>query len=1632
MRFAGRLPLALALALALASALSATASTDAASGPADKAARGLDVFVHAPAEAAPGAALPVDVEALGFPTVVTLAPLAGAALEAGWDPESLGPNAATAPPSVRATADASGRARLLVPVPDGEERALRLLIGVRSGEHARTRSLEVRRVRPHDVGLFVPDPRVVPGGETSAWVMVTSASTGAPVGAVPVELELLEGGALRRAFSLVTDAAGTAMARVPIPRTEEPAWSWTLRARTAAPSQAGGQASLTLTPREETPGTPRLVLDWVEHSVKAGDEARWVVRVRDAVGAPLASLPVRTWIGPRGTKAPDDEKAWEKASTLGRTNAAGELEGVTKAPTLVARGAGTTLELVVRTSVEGHALAGSATLSVGAPTSSAELVPEGGALLPGAPQRLLLRVLDGHGKPVAATFVVEGDGLSATVTTDAHGEAELGWQPPPDVGARRDVGPCAGGVAAAVRVRAKGDVPALGRSEPFELCLSVARDAAGFLRPETPLVRAGDKVRVRVVPSARGRGDARSRKGAQGFTLLAESARGAQAVAGWLDDGERGGEVEVPAGASGLWRLAAASPETRDEAGAPGKPPREPLPSRDKDDDDTLGRAGSPLVGGAVLVVPRVLPRLRGATTGGRAAPGGAVDVDVDLDDGHGKGLPGTVAAVVIDLYGGGSVGGLVNLDTRTNLCRALVAEPERCDEVLEGGAALDPFRRGALAEAGRDPRAPALDPGPGAPAELRKAFASVVRSLEGAVYEASQSADRLADARRRGPGGAWTWNPELMTLVTAAMDPAPVTPGGEPIVLGDLLAIDPQVTFDHVARRVTRLKLFRILDAVRRWRHDRQLDPDEPALRDPNAILRRLVRDGTIAEDLLLDPWGGTIRFGRASGPPAPFLGVLRGFELRAPGPDGVFGNGDDVRDPFERVLATGTPYARAVGEDRIVDAKLDLEVGDATVNAWQALLEELTGTSLGAIGHGSGTGSGSGYGSGHGRLGSSVRMGATSVSEALPSGIAWWSPPARTDDKGHLRLHVPLGDLETTWRVALVGVPDGAPPATSHVDVPVKMPLSARVDAGALWTEGDEVGVAVVVRNGTDKPLRANVEAAAGGVATLVDARGGARTVDVPANGTAEATFRLAAKRAGGASLTVTTRAGELEDRAEHRWDVVAAGERVDKAAVRWVEGEEELSLANVAPLRPNGAPRLVVERGADAALVAVLEALDPDRLATPDAMADAIEVGTRLERWATAQKGERSPVALRAGDVARRAEGRLALAARAEEKARGFGAPAAWAAEARARAWRPPPEAERKAARRSTSGEPASCPPKGAPTLAAGLDGVEAEPPPSGGSVDACWDAYVTDTVGAASAAGEPVALARLVLALAERPHRAALASMLADRLREKAALDAGGGVVLPGAAARDRAARAIVYSALLRAARLGTPPAAPGPDRLAAWLLVQRDSQGGFGSPLATRSAVRALLAWSPADASPARVVVIAGGTRRELALGASASEAVQLDPKVTSVRVEARGAGVMARFELPMLRPWWQPPDDPNAPARIDVTWPDHPKAGATGVVRVAVRHALGRPTTVDVRLPLPPGVSLAAPVANVRQVQGVLAIRAPLDASPLPTTFELPVRFALAGKVTAPEARARLAFEDAPRSIAPARAIVIE
>ncbi len=1583
--------------------------SDAGAAASDPAARGLDLFIDMPGSSAPGGKIPVQIVALGFPTAVTLAPLAGAEIEATWGPEGLGKGGTKGPAPVTATTDASGRLHLDVPVPEGDERRLKLLLGTRIGDHHRTSEVWVDRIASRELSLIVPDSQVVPGGATSVWAIVKSMVTGEPASGEEVVFELLEGGVARHSVRATTDLAGAAMARVPIPWTDEPTFQWKLTARSRSASGADtGTGAMTLSPREETPGQPVLVAEWGDKHVMPGDPVKFALRLRDASDKPVAGAKVRYWIGPRGTDPPsikEDPKAWERASTLAVTDMAGEVRGTTDSPKTIRKGGSTTLRIVAHSDLFGHELSAVTLVEVSAPLPVVTATPEAGQIVPGLTQTVVVSVRDARDKPVSGTFTVEADGLSQRVTTDARGQAEVSWKVPVDVGATRNVGPCAGGVAATVRVRPAAPIAAIdNRTDPFATCVPVNREIAALARADKPMVVANGTMHVSLAEAPDPKAKDAKKAAKKGKVAEAWSVRaapnwqgGPSSVAAWVTEAEKGVDLALPSAAPGTWKISGIAPQL-----------------------DRAAKVGM----GHVLVSPRVVPLLSAKIAGGRAAPLGTVEIDVDLTDGKGHGAPGSVAALLVDAFGGGTTDGLLRLDTRRSQCSWLGVEREDCDAFFDDPTA-ETLRRQVLGQQSVNVALPDRDPGGTAKDELRDAFKSVLLSLEGAVMDATAQPDLLRDAFRKEKS-AYTFNPELFTLVTDAMSPPPETPGGEPIVLADLVAVDKQVSYDNVARRVTRLKLFRVLAAVRTYRTNRQLDPDEPVLRDPNAILRRMVTAGDLQSAALLDPWGGTMSFVKAPpGERMPFINV-RGFELHAPGPDGKVGTADDVKGPFERVVASGTPYAKAMDEDRLVDAALDMEVSESTVSAWQSVLEELTGQTLGDSFGAGGIGlGGGGFGSGHGIGVSYGRAGVTRRSSGISSGAAYWAPPQRTDDKGHLRLHVPLGDVETTWRLALVGAPDGATPAVTTIDIPSALPLSARVDAGSAWIQGDQADVIVTVRNRTQAAAKVELALSAGGVAELDRAAPRSRTVDVPAGGAAEVPVRVTSKGVGTATLDVFAKGPNgLEDRTSHAWEVRPAGDKMELMSTQWVADQGTIALAQVGPgLQATGTAKLTLERGNASAIEAALDSLDPDRITSMDGLSYAEEAAARIQKWAIAQRGADDPLAVRAGDVVRRSIGRLL--ARKERLVTVGTAPVGlgWTAQRRALRWAPPDLV-------SEVGKVDDCPPGGAPNIEEGLAILEAEPSSADGVIQACWDSAVASIVEDVTASRNRYALARAVIALAERPQRAAVAASLAEKLRWWVELRASGGVTLPSAITQDRKARSMVFAALLRTAALGKPGPA-SPDKIAAWLRVQRDARGSYGSTLATLAAVRALLQQPSEAAAVSKVRIVADGVTKELEIKDNQTIVVPLGAKVLSADLTVTGPGVIARLSRPGLRLWSSPADTSWSGIALDVQWPEKPKAGVKQVLRLVAATTLARQIATDVRIPLPPGAGLAEGGNPARQIQGQLVVHTRLDADGTSTIIELPIRFGLAGTFTVPEARARATDEEGVLTTTAARPLRI-
>jgi hypothetical protein len=1628
--------------LVLAAALGIGGAGDAA--PADRAARGLDLFVQAPATVAAGANLAVQVRVLGFAAVSTPAPLAGTDIEAAWDPESLGASGVAVPPPTKGRTDAAGLAHLDVLVPAGSG-ALKLLLSARAGDHERTREVTVTRVPSRAIDLRVSDSAVVPGGAVAAWVFVRDVASGQPVAGASLDVELREGKVPRFSKRLTTDRAGMAATPVPVPFTDDPDWRWTLVASAAPEGGAAVTASRELRVREETPGAPTLRARWTDTSVRPGTRASFTLETLDASGAVVAGLPVRYWVGPQGGKLPDDDKGWARASTAAVTDLDGRVSVAVDTPSTIPK-RGETLTLQAKAAIDGHPVSASATLVLEAPKPVMEVIPEYGVLMPGLTQRLFVHATFGE-RPLATKLAIEGHGLAARLETNARGWGAVVWSVPRDVGASVPSGAqsgCAGSVAATVRLRPLAPAGFEAHPQPFAVCVDVDREARATVRPARPIVRAGDAIAVRVIE----RKPARAGGPSLGATsvLLADHAGGPAATA-WLESTGRGGTLQAPSFGHGLFTLRAAGTTFRPRVRATAvekvtgdaETDDDSSESDATDDEGAAHGEGGRVLPGSVLVLPRVLPVLTAKRVAGAAAArGNLVEIDADLGDGHGVPLTGSIGAVVIDEQGGGNPAALLDLDTRRALAAALDVPAEDADAFLEGDGRYDLERWAALTRARAGGDEAVLDPVAGVDARVDQAFQAIVHSLEGAVYESSGDPERLGDVRVATPTG-FALNPEMLTLSTDAMSDPPVTPGGEPWRLSDLMTIDRQVNYDNVARRVTRLKLFRVLSAVRTFVYENKLGPDEPALSDPNALLRRLVRKRKVDAADLLDPWGHGLSFVRASGPRLPFLSTLPGVRLRSAGPDGRFGTGDDVSDPFQRVLRSGTPYGRAVHEDQVVDARFDMRVGDDTVDGWKETLEKHTGQKLGGddgvIGTGGvgSLGNGSGYGRGAGGLGGRSSRG-------IDVGPAEWLPPARTDARGHLHLSVPLRDTETTWKIVLVAVPDQGSPAVTVVEVPVSSPLSLVVTGGASWIAGDEVSVAVAIRNRTDRAVSAAVQVKPSGVVSLADPQGPRRTVAVAPRSTASVLVRVRAQAAGVAALDASVSAPGLPtDSVRHEWEVRSAGEASLAANAVWVEKVATVALPPVADgVVLTGPARLVLERGLEPALAGALESLRPERLVGLRAFADAFEVFGRLRSRALVRGGQSDPLAARAAELAE-----LALARR-PEPGRGrtrddLDKPLA----TRAALWeavavRPAGKDGASAARGGGAKAP-DCPPSGDLSLAARLDWLDVAPAGIVGTERASWAAFRTSALQQLAATSDPLLLARAVNALRDVSGQAMVAGALADRLRAAAPLGSDGTVTLPGAA-EDRASRSIVMAALVRAAKLGHVDAATsaGAARLATRLLVERDASGGYGSAQATCIVVSTLLEAFPADGQTAAVRWAAlgpgghEGARGRVDVSLKRTITIPLSAVATGVSIEVSAPGVVARVERPVLRSFLRTPDPGHSPLHLQVEAPNAPRARGTAVLHLGLRHDLGRSAAVMVRLPLPPGASLAEPVTGVRQVQGILYLRTTLDADSLPWVFSIPLRFALAGSVLLPEVTARIDDEEFAPAYAPARQLVIQ
>lgn len=514
---------------------------------------------------------------------------------------------------------------------------------------------------------------------------------------------------------------------------------------------------------------------------------------------------------------------------------------------------------------------------------------DGGALVPGLPGRLYLRATGADGAPragVAVAMAAGALGPARTASTDADGVAAL------DVtlaATHDDVDGCGGPTAVAAPVTVDGGAR--------EVCLPIEPDAQ--LAVSATRSEAGLEVTLARRP------DAASRP--VSIVLLAD-ARGVWEPLARTVVGPRETHATVPlelASARAIWVRA--------------------RPIVD----------GQEVLGGGTVVFSGVAP---GALVARASGEGGAIEgpgsgVLVAMDAPLAASFSGRLASLV------GSLGMAVAEGRGDRFVAAMAGAM-----VPRDTAAPAALREGALAPLAMPDEAVAQG-------LLRDPWRTRARFVRGRLGATMRAVEHLVDARVPDAidqvgvveGGHWRFDREMLeaALTEAGLgDERAAALDGEPLDIDALTALDPSFTYDAVARRITRERLFRMLWLLRQLVRDRQLDLAWARRGDPAEYPVSLLESGVDFEGEyperahLFDAWGHPFQLVPVHGQPRfDRFQPVPGYELVSAGPDGHVGNADDVFDPFARILASGTVYAEAVQEDELVARLGSVELGRATV---------------------------------------------------------------------------------------------------------------------------------------------------------------------------------------------------------------------------------------------------------------------------------------------------------------------------------------------------------------------------------------------------------------------------------------------------------------------------------------------------------------------------------------------------------------------------------------------------------------------------------------------------------------------------------------------------------------------------
>lgn len=808
--------------------------------------------------------------------------------------------------------DSSGHFSLELPIPEAAMTQPNLQVAVGRGQQARTFDYALGVQSPLAFDVLTDRVRYEPGETAHVWTRLRRDADDAPVSGRAVSIRVTDPSGRPVAEEQgSTGPDGVVHVAVALPEAAMDGGYTVQASTTDAIASANGNRSFTVARRT----VERLLVTVEIDQVVVPPSARvtGTVTVRTPSGAPVPGAQVTLVAGDE----PTELQTGDDGTASIRIQAPAYLASDVAMQQVVAQ---------VRHPAHG-AMAAAASYLLSRVAWKVEARAEAGALVPETDGEVYIAVTDPRGGPAPAGTEIEvrGDlvrGRQVRRTVGAHGLAAIPARVPEGAATvvRESGSTCYGQYAAPLEVEVLGERPVVART-----CVRVAPEARVLVRAEQTTVAPGG--RVSVVLSRHS--DVRTRD------VLVEALANGRTVAAMFTGGARA-ELQIPPGVGGVITLRARPvlpPDARHESSEPG------------------GAAFGTGSMTAVLVRPddafgltieteRRWRVQETATLGFRTSTSNQAPTAF-------------VAYVARDLAAHGGEQPWTLEWMRSSLGQALT----------EGGDDGDLYVRATMAatlEPDTEPnRSPPLVPPPWRDAmggysgprhgQMRDAVALRDEMLRRSIGALEVNLERLTeqlvndDESRvgfiEGTGASRRFHPDaIATLVAKHLlnETMAQTLGGEPATIAMIRAADPSFDFDTVAQRIARKHLMELMAAVTAFSN-----PDDPnAARassghPPERWLSRMVQLGVLQPAALLDPWGNPFVLRAATSPRFVLSARAPRHELASAGPDGRLGTGDDLRDPFERAVTAGSPYAVASGEDALMSRLSVISTGPMTLSA-------------------------------------------------------------------------------------------------------------------------------------------------------------------------------------------------------------------------------------------------------------------------------------------------------------------------------------------------------------------------------------------------------------------------------------------------------------------------------------------------------------------------------------------------------------------------------------------------------------------------------------------------------------------------------------------------------------------------